>query len=120
MFSTAPAAPKRWPIIDLVLLTATLRAASPSPTFVAAVSAGAGRVPPGGAETRRAWALAAPAVLRETTGPGAWRAGLSASASAGGVTGAGGEGSGDSPPRRSANHLAAVISPALQVPTTRP
>jgi hypothetical protein len=40
MFSTAPAAPSRWPIIDFVLETTVLYAASPSPTFVAAVSAG--------------------------------------------------------------------------------
>ena len=38
--SAAPAAPSRWPIIDLVELTATDRAASPRPSLVAAVSAG--------------------------------------------------------------------------------
>jgi hypothetical protein len=38
--SAAPAAPSRWPIIDLVLLTATFREASPSPSLVAFVSAG--------------------------------------------------------------------------------
>jgi hypothetical protein len=36
--STAPAAPRRWPIIDLVLLIATLRACSPSAIFNAFVS----------------------------------------------------------------------------------
>ncbi len=40
MFSTAPAAPSRWPIIDLVDDTAVWYACSPSPYLVAAVSAG--------------------------------------------------------------------------------
>src|SRR6266576_107819 len=36
--STAPAAPSRWPIIDFVLLIATLRACSPRAIFNAFVS----------------------------------------------------------------------------------